>query len=59
MNIHDSDGKLQEEIYRFLSDLEFLQCLANPLYLECIHFTYLILIYKICLKMVTSKKLSF
>jgi len=36
MNIHDGDGKLQEEIYRFLSDLEFVQCLANPNYLECI-----------------------
>ena len=31
----DSDNKSQEEIYRFLQDLEFIQCLTNPSYLEC------------------------
>ena len=28
------DTKAQEEIYRFIQDLEFVQCLSNPLYLE-------------------------
>ncbi len=31
----DTDSSAQSEIYRFLQDLEFVQCLANPLYLEC------------------------
>lgn len=31
----DSDNRSQEEIYRFMQDLEFIQCLSNPLYLEC------------------------
>ena len=32
----ESDMVPQEEIYRFLMDLEFIQCLCNPMYLECI-----------------------
>ena len=28
------DTKAQEEIYRFIQDLAFVQCLSNPLYLE-------------------------
>ncbi len=31
----DSDNLAQKEIYRFLQDLEFVQCLANPSFLEC------------------------
>lgn len=34
----ESDSKVQEEVYRFLQDLEFVQCLSNPFYLECILF---------------------
>ena len=30
----NNDTKAQEEIYRFIQDLEFVQCLSNPLYLE-------------------------
>ncbi len=29
------DDIAQSEIYRFLQDLEFIQCLSNPSYLEC------------------------
>ena len=29
-----NDKNAQEEIYRFIQDLEFVQCLSNPLYLE-------------------------
>ena len=32
-NIED-DNKEQEEIIRFMQDLEFVQCLANPFYLK-------------------------
>lgn len=28
-------NKIQEEIFRFTQDLEFIQLLANPNYLEC------------------------
>lgn len=35
MEILDSDKKSQEELYIFIQDLEFVQCLANPAYLEC------------------------
>lgn len=31
----ENDNKSQEEIYRFIQDLEFVQCLGNPSYLEC------------------------
>ena len=34
MTIIEEDTKSQEEIYRFIQDLEFVQCLANPLYLK-------------------------
>jgi hypothetical protein len=37
----DSDNLAQKEMYRFLQDLEFVQCLANPLYLECKKITNL------------------
>ncbi len=30
-----TESKIQEENYRFLQDLEFVQCLSNPGYLEC------------------------
>lgn len=30
-----TESKIQEENYRFLQDLEFVQCLSNPAYLEC------------------------
>ena len=30
----EEDNKDQEEIIRFMQDLEFLQCLANPFYLK-------------------------
>jgi len=30
-----TENKIQEEVYRFLQDLEFVQCLCNPMYLEC------------------------
>lgn len=33
--INESDNSAQKEVYRFLQDLEFIQCLANPSYLEC------------------------
>ena len=33
-NNEEEDNKAQEEIYRFLQDLEFVQCLANPNYLK-------------------------
>ncbi len=31
----EDDSLIQKEIYRFLQDLEFVQCLGNPRYLEC------------------------
>ena len=31
----DSDNLTQSEAFRFIQDLEFVQCLCNPLYLEC------------------------
>ena len=34
MAINEEDTKSQEEIFRFIQDLEFVQCLANPLYLK-------------------------
>ena len=33
-NINVEDSKAQEEIYRFIQDLEFVQCLANPFYIK-------------------------
>ena len=30
----EEDNKTQEEIFRFIQDLEFVQCLANPNYLK-------------------------
>ena len=33
-SIEDEDNKNQEEIFRFIQDLEFVQCLANPNYLK-------------------------
>ena len=30
-----NDNHTQDEIYRFIQDLEFVQCLSNPQYLEC------------------------
>ncbi len=30
-----NDNFIQEELYRFTQDLEFLQLLSNPNYLEC------------------------
>ena len=33
-NINEEDSKAQEEIYRFIQDLEFVQCLANPFYIK-------------------------
>ena len=30
----EEDNKAQEEIIRFMQDLEFVQCLANPFYLK-------------------------
>ena len=32
--IIEEDNKEQEEIIRFMQDLEFVQCLANPFYLK-------------------------
>ena len=32
--INDEDNKAQEEIFRFMQDLEFVQCLANPFYIK-------------------------
>ena len=34
INILEEDNKAQEEIIRFMQDLEFVQCLANPYYLK-------------------------
>jgi hypothetical protein len=33
----EGDNRNQAEIFRFLQDLEFVQCLSNPNYLECMH----------------------
>ena len=33
-NFSEEDDKEQEEIIRFMQDLEFVQCLANPFYLK-------------------------
>ena len=33
-NIEIKSNEHQEEILRFMQDLEFVQCLANPLYLK-------------------------
>ena len=30
----EEDNEIQEEIIRFMQDLEFVQCLANPFYLK-------------------------
>lgn len=30
-----NDSYIQEELYRFTQDLEFVQLLSNPNYLEC------------------------
>ena len=32
--INEADSKDQEEIFRFIQDLEFVQCLANPFYIK-------------------------
>lgn len=32
------ETKTQIEIFKFMQDLEFVQCLSNPFYLECIIF---------------------
>lgn len=32
---NNSDNFIQEELYRFTQDLEFVQLLSNPNYLEC------------------------
>ena len=34
MSIDEEDNKDQDEIFRFIQDLEFVQCLANPNYLK-------------------------
>ena len=34
MTTDEEDNKSQEEIFRFIQDLEFVQCLANPFYLK-------------------------
>ena len=34
INNLEEDNKAQEEIIRFMQDLEFVQCLANPYYLK-------------------------
>ena len=33
-NFSEEDNKEQEEIIRFMQDLEFVQCLSNPYYLK-------------------------
>lgn len=35
MTEYESDKVTQEELFKFFQDLEFVQCLANPFYLEC------------------------
>ena len=32
--INDEDREAQEEIFRFIQDLEFVQCLVNPFYIK-------------------------
>ena len=39
-NNYSSD---QNEIFRFVQDLEFVQCLCNPFYLQCIIYNIYIL----------------
>jgi hypothetical protein len=31
----ECETRTQEEVFRFMQDLEFVQLLANPAYLEC------------------------
>ena len=33
-NINEKDTRSQEELFRFMQDLEFIQCLSNPFYLH-------------------------
>lgn len=53
-----SENKIQEEVYRFLQDLEFLQCLANPSYLECNFLNYILIYFTLkspCIKWIFQR----